>query len=66
MNQTVNAAGSESKQAKKYVIFSDSVAVIKLLEKMRQGSFGGRHQLSCAESGLSHETTHYVVSRSGH
>ena len=64
MNQTVNA-GAES-NAKKYVIASDSSAVVKQLEKLRPGSFGGRHQLSCAEAGLSHETTHYVVSRSGH
>jgi len=61
MNQTVNA-GAES-NAKKYVIASDSSAVVKQLEKLRPGSFGGRHQLSCAEAGLSHETTHYVVSR---
>ena len=67
MNQTVNA-GEEIPRlyAKKYVIASDSSAVVKQLEKLRPGSFGGRHQLSCAEAGLSHETTHYVVSRSGH
>ena len=64
MNQTVNAGAEPN--AKKYVIASDSFAVVKQLEKLRPGSFGGRHQLSCAEAGLSHETTHYVVSRSGH